>query len=215
MCFSAEASFIASAFCGVVAVGAINHAEKKTLLLAIIPLIFSLHQATEGVIWLSGKASCGIIGAEFYSLIASCLWPTYVPIAAWLAEQDENRHAWILRTLFIGLPVSIYNAYVFSFPLTVDFSHHQISYIPGTYYPLFVEFFYSAAVVIPFLLMSNKMLRYFGIVILLFFVLSMSVFNPSRYSVWCFFAAVSSVLIFLAVSSKNIMAESEKSLESR
>lgn len=54
MCFSAEASFAASA--AICAVGTLSVARAKNarqLPFAAIPLIFSLQQAIEGVLWIA------------------------------------------------------------------------------------------------------------------------------------------------------------------
>lgn len=60
MCFSAEASFIASGGLAVIGGVSLVMAKKEDKLLAVIPLLFSVQQAFEGVQWLyldSGSSS--------------------------------------------------------------------------------------------------------------------------------------------------------------
>lgn len=200
MCFSAEASFAASAVCAAVGVATLRRARKNEIPISLIPLIFSLHQAVEGSVWLSKDQSCSMFGGYIYAAIAFCLWSTYIPVAAWLAEDDPTRRTWIARLLFIGVPLSAYNFWVLSHPLSIDFSTHQIRYIPGVQTAPALEIVYALPVVLPFLLMRNRVFISLGIVISIFFGLSMLVFFLARYSVWCFFAAISSTMILLGVN---------------
>jgi len=56
MCFSANASFAASAVTGVIGIIAITKTRTTPqLLFATIPLLFSVQQLSEGVVWLSLK----------------------------------------------------------------------------------------------------------------------------------------------------------------
>ena len=56
MCFSATASFGASAVLGAIGIIAVAKAKTKPQrLFATIPLIFAVQQLTEGLLWLSLK----------------------------------------------------------------------------------------------------------------------------------------------------------------
>ncbi|MGL4543652.1 MAG: DUF6629 family protein, partial [Polymorphobacter sp.] len=53
MCFSATASFVASGVIGTVGVATLRHVrEPRTLLFALLPMLFAAHQFTEGWVWL-------------------------------------------------------------------------------------------------------------------------------------------------------------------
>ena len=88
--------------------------------------------------------------------------------------------------------------------LTIDFTTNQIRYLPAKRYPLIFDYIYAAAVTGPLLLHRNNYLRIFGCLILAFFVASILLFNPARYSVWCFFAAISSIILYLFVASRSV-----------
>ena len=59
MCFSATASFSAAAVCGAIGVLTVRRASRPDLMLALIPVIFALHQAFEGVVWLTRRTRTG------------------------------------------------------------------------------------------------------------------------------------------------------------
>ena len=52
MCFSAEASFIASGGLAVAGGASLKVAKKEQRLIALIPLLFAIQQAIEGMQWL-------------------------------------------------------------------------------------------------------------------------------------------------------------------
>jgi hypothetical protein len=53
MCFSAQASFGASAVLGIMGIYALHKAKQQERLLAIVPLFFAVQQACEGIVWLT------------------------------------------------------------------------------------------------------------------------------------------------------------------
>src|SRR6202044_3565146 len=53
MCFTATASFVASGVLGAVGVATLPQVKhRRELLFASLPVLFSVHQAIEGVVWL-------------------------------------------------------------------------------------------------------------------------------------------------------------------
>jgi hypothetical protein len=51
------------------------------------------------------------------------------------------------------------------------------------------------------LLHGSKYVKIFGCLILAFFAVSTPIFNPAHYSVWCFFAAGSSVVLYFFIAA--------------
>ncbi len=206
MCFSAAASFSAAAVCGVIGAAALRRARKPDLMLAAIPLIFGAHQALEGAVWLTEAEGWGRCAGYGFAGIAFCFWPVYTPLAAWLSEPDGSRRSWMLPFLVLGVAVAILAASVLYAGLKIDFAAHHIKYVPGRRYPLIFDYLYAAAVVGPLLLSRSIFLRIFGGLILAFFGVSTTLFNPARYSVWCFFAAISSAVLYFFIVSRNASA---------
>jgi hypothetical protein len=201
MCFSAEASFIAS---GVLAGTGIAISrlpkEKASVPLSLIPAIFATHQLIEGFIWLEhDQPEPDVIANAVvfaYVLIAYALWPIFIPYVAARVETDPRRRQWMHYCQVIGLGVGL--AYLVSIlrgPVAVSVDACSLSYsvnAPGWFFLP-----YLAAVSMPFLVSSRRGLVYFGLTIVTscaaaFYIASM----PSFPSVWCFFAAFMSATLY-------------------
>ncbi|HRK03041.1 MAG TPA: hypothetical protein PLH57_10285, partial [Oligoflexia bacterium] len=114
MCFSANASFLASA--GIGAVGAATLLKKPTireLPLALIPVCFSVQQASEGIVWLTLPTGGLLhsVAVKVFLLFATMLWPVLVPIAFYLVEQDSSRRKKMRFGIGLGLAVVAYLLY--------------------------------------------------------------------------------------------------------
>jgi hypothetical protein len=204
MCFSASASFSAAAVCAAVGVMALRRAAKPDLMLAFIPIIFSAHQVLEGFVWLTNAEGWGRCAGYSFAIIAFCLWPVYIPLAAWLSCSGDRRRMFMLFFLALGVVVAAAAASVLHSGLLIDFATNQIKYLPRRRYPLIFDYLYAASVVGPLVLHRNNYIKVFGCLILTFFGVSILVFNPARYSVWCFFAAVSSIVLYFFIVSARM-----------
>lgn len=199
MCFSAQASFTAAAICGTIGIASVLRCERKHWMLALVPLWFGLHQAIEGVVWLYKGQGIGHLAGLWFIGIAFCFWPTYIPLATLkLAPRGMRRNA-IWAILLAGLFVSLYAANILSYPVLIDLSSHKIHYITSQTGAAWVGNLYVLAVTAPLVLMRNRYLKLFGLLVFIFLVISLLFFVPAQFSVWCFFSAASSVLVFLAV----------------
>lgn len=194
MCYSAEASFIAS---GVLAGTSIAISripkDKNSLPLSAIPAIFAVHQLIEGAIWLNqGKVTSVAFQATavfMYALIAYVVWPVLIPFAAYLTEANKRRRLGMLACQVLGLAAGL--AYLLSIlrsPVGVSVHTCSLAYNPHAPGYLFAP--YLIAVSVPFLLSSKRGLVRFGLAILIacgvaFYFAS----RPSFPSVWCFLAA--------------------------
>ena len=199
MCFSAQASFTAAAICGTIGIACVIRCERKHLMLVLVPLLFGLHQAIEGVVWLYAGQEFGKLAGLLFVGIAFCFWPTYIPLSTLpLAPRGMRRNA-ILAILLAGIFVSLYAATILTYPLVIDFSSHKIHYITTKVGAKWVGYLYVLAVTVPLLLMRSLYLKLFGLTVFIFLLISLLFFFPAQFSVWCFFSAVSSILVFLAV----------------
>ncbi|MGO9545184.1 MAG: DUF6629 family protein [Rhodomicrobium sp.] len=203
MCFSATASFTAAAICGGIGAAALRQANGRDLMLAFIPVIFGAHQALEGAVWLTAGEGLGRCAGYSFASVAFCLWPVYIPWAARRSECNARRRTLMLPFLVLGVVVAVAAASVLHSGLKIDFAAHHIKYLPGRRYPLIFDYLYAAAVVGPILLHRSMYVKGFGCLIAAFFAVSLLVFNPARYSVWCFFAAASSIVLYFFAVSRN------------
>jgi hypothetical protein len=207
MCFSAAASFSAAAVCAGIGVMTVRRASKADLMLAFIPIIFSLHQALEGLVWLTNAEGSGRCAGYGYATIAFCFWPLYVPIAAWRSETDSHLRMFMLCFSLLGALLAAAAVWLLFAGLTIDFATNKIRYLPTKRYPLVFDYLYAVCVTGPFLLHRNIYIRIFGCLILGFFGVSILLFNPARYSVWCFFAAVCSIVLYFFVASRTVQGD--------
>lgn len=202
MCFSASASFIAGA--SLLAVGAVTvskAAQKAELPFAMIPVLFGLQQIVEGVIWLGLRFDTPLLNTfmtQVYSLFSHVLWPIYVPLAVLLLEPTPWRRRTLSAFLWVGAVVGLYLLYTLvRFPVRAEAVGGHILYVSPHFYALVVMGAYLAATCISTFFSSYKAVVAFGVVALLSFIAAYGFYALWFISVWCFFAAIQSGLVYL------------------
>jgi hypothetical protein len=203
MCFSAQASFAASIICGTIGAACLKKAGRPYWLLAAVPLLFGLHQAIEGVVWLYRGEDIGCYGGLAFASIAFCFWPVYIPLAVLPLEPRGGRKNALFGLLLLGVFVGLYAVWILTFPLSIDFTSHKIEYVTGQTGSKWVGYCYALCVIFPLLLTRINYARLFGVLVALFLMTSLLFFRPAQFSVWCFFAAASSVLVYLSIPAKR------------
>ncbi|HTP76801.1 MAG TPA: DUF6629 family protein [Rhizomicrobium sp.] len=202
MCFSATGSFIAAAI-NVAAGGAALRRTAGTSegILAALPFTFAAQQAIEGFLWMDIPNQGGAIGATAlgtsFVFIALAIWPAFSPFAAFLLERDRARRR-ILTALFgLGLGFGLYYAaQILEHPFGARIIGHSISYSNGVPFPLPVALLYCVCTCLPLLISTQGSLKLLGLCVLTGLVASYALFFYSFLSVWCFFAALASALVF-------------------
>lgn len=208
MCFSATASFTAAAVVG--GIGALTlrqaarHGERAILPIAAFPALFAMQQAIEGLLWLDlarpVAGACRPFLVHGFLGYAEIFWPVFAPFAAWLIERERWRRQFILFCLAIGAMLSAYLLFKMSGnPYSASAAAGHIAYHNGAVYPRGIEFAYVIATTISLTVSSHNMIRLLAVVILGGFAGAYLSFHQSYISVWCFFAAVASVLVYLFV----------------
>lgn len=217
MCFSASASFIAGGVLSAVGIVIIKKAEKKSeILFSSIPLLFGIQQIIEGLIWLTlhnNNAELNGVMTFIYSIFSHVLWPIFVPLSILLLETVIWRKK-IMFTLWIaGTAVALFLFYnLFAFPITSRVENHHIVYFSRHFYIYTVMGFYVAATCFSSMFSSHKMIRFFGVMALIAFTFSYLFYKVSFISVWCFFAAIMSVIIYGYFKNKNIEGSTQNNL---
>lgn len=208
MCFSASASFIAGASLSAVGIAALRSTAARTEQpLAAIPLLFGIQQLTEGVIWLTFDHDAPYVKLAMtyvYSGFSHVLWPVYVPFAMGVLEAVR----WRKRTLFAfgaaGLAVGLYLLYslVARRPVAEVVGQH-IVYDSPHFYQIPVMVVYLAATCVSCWFSSHGFVRLFGVLSLLSFIAAYAVHAAAFFSIWCFFAAMLSLLIYFHLKFRN------------
>lgn len=220
MCFSATASFSLSAAAGVVGVAALKQTTSKNEVpLAAIPLIFGIQQLIEGLLWLnvSGSGeSCAVTGlSSGYLFFAEVIWPAYVAIAVLLVEPERRRRCVLVAAALTGGLVSAYLLYDLVSDLPTAFVRgRSIGYSEDAGYLTLDQLPYLISTMLPLLISSHPAVRNFGVLVAAGFLVSAYVYSETFVSVWCFFAAASSVVLYLHFKRAALRASMQHSARS-
>ena len=201
MCFSATASFIAGGSLTAVGVATLRKSELKVEIpFAMIPLLFGIQQIIEGMLWLSFRFGAPLLNMTMtyaFTLFSHVLWPIFVPLSIGLVETVAWRKKVISAFLLIGIAVGLYLLYlIVRFPLTAEIDEH-IVYVSPHFYQIPVMALYLASTCVACFFSSSKLINIFGALALVLFMLAYWFYTVAFFSVWCFFAAVLSAVIYL------------------
>lgn len=204
MCFSASASFGASVILTTVGVAAMRKVQTRSHLpFAAIPLLFGVQQFVEGLLWIAlanPEFDYLLRGSTYLFLFfAQVVWPCWVPFSVLLLEKNRMQIRILILLLAIGLLVSIYLGYCITFyPVHAEISNYHIRYLFD--YPFSIGIasgiIYFVPTVLPPLFSSVKRMSLLGFVILISYVITLTYFHEYVISVWCFFAAVLSAIVY-------------------
>ena len=209
MCFSASASFIAGASLSGIGVTALTNVETKTERpFAMIPLLFGIQQLTEGVIWLTFSHDAPILKTvmtHVYSGFSHVLWPMYVPFAMGVLEAVPGRKRTFLAFEVAGVAVGLYLLYfLVTVPVVAEVIGMHIVYDSPHFYIVPVMVFYLAATCVSCFFSSHTFVRLFGVLALASFVAAYLVHVRALVSIWCFFAATLSLLIYVHLRFRDL-----------
>ncbi len=203
MCFTAGASFASSAVLATAGTATLREVHsKRELLLAIFPVVFSVHQLIEGVLWLTigrGQLQPLVHGlAVGYVVVAYGFWPTVSSAALYLIEPDAKHKKPLLWLLVLGACASLYLLYFISRGhVQASIVHHSIYYDSEIPHPDALTALYATATLLPFFFSSYPPLRAIGVVNLALCGVAFVVYHVTFHSVWCFFAAAFSINIYV------------------
>ena len=202
MCFSATASFSSSAAIAVVGVATLARSEhRKEWLFAAIPLLFALHQFTEGAVWLAldgHDAWGGIQPWGFaYMLYAQGLLPLLIPLSIWLIEPGRRRRLLILPFLALGVALTAYQLWaLLNYPTAISVEGHSVVYRNPATHHLLIAVLYVIATCGSLFFSGYRYIMVLGAVNLLGVLIVLGLKHYAFTSVWCAYAALVSVLIY-------------------
>ncbi len=217
MCFSAAASFAGAAVVSAVGVATVRKARKPNQkLFAVIPLLFGLQQFAEGALWVTLKSGghdlLQNVATYSFLIMALVIWPVVVPLSMWFMEEVSKRKKILTGLMVTGGIVSLYYAFsLISYDVTPQINGSHIQYVdefPET--PLgIVALFYMASTVAPLFVSSVRRMWLFGIMITLSYLVTVIFFTQYLASTWCFFAALTSVMIYWILNGSRTTASLE------
>ena len=201
MCFSATASFIAGVSLSVLGVATVKKVkEKAEMPFSMIPLLFGAQQIIEGMLWLSFRVDAPLLNVTMtyvFTLFSHVLWPIFIPFSIGLVETLAWRKKVISAFQVAGIAVGLYHLYVIvKFPVTSEVNGHMV-YVSSHFNKVPVMVLYLAATCVCSFFSSHKIINIFGVLALLLFMVAYWFYTVAFFSVWCFFAAILSVVIYL------------------
>jgi hypothetical protein len=201
MCFSATASFTASAILLMCGIAALTRAKEKQRLLALMPILFSIQQFIEGTIWQSLMAGQSAQMAIYaYLTFVYIVWPNWPALAITQMTTKSSEKMNLRLPLMAGIVTScIALAAFFVTEPQAAITCSHIAYradlprwllLPGSALYLF-------ATLAPFFISSIAHMWIIGVVLGLSYVATILFYQVAVTSVWCFFGALLSVFIFI------------------
>lgn len=206
MCFSATASFTAGTLllgAGILTVRSAHGARE--LPLAAIPLLFSIQQLIEGVVWMTFRYEAPLLNAAMthaYSFFSHVLWPVYVPVAVLLIEPPGWRRATLWGLSVAGAAVAAYLMYtLMAFPVVSRAIGQHIEYVSPHFFAAAVMSVYLLSTAISPMVSTHRWVKVFGVLALASFAAAYYFYARWFISVWCLFAAVLSLVLCAHLTS--------------
>lgn len=218
MCFSAQASFTAASVLTIIGALALSKAQTNEMrFFATTPLIFALQQMLEGFIWMTLNANNSmsylhITSMYGYIFFASLFWPIWIPWTLYTLEPNRKRKKILIGTIATGVLFAIIAALLLAFTkIHASIVNHHIAYsflleplriIPDLYRPyaeLGMRMAYVVATVGALFISSIPRMWMLGFVIGISYLVSYFYFQEAFGSIWCYFAAISSLLVLYII----------------
>lgn len=207
MCFSPEASFTAGAVLTVVGVETIRKVSKPShLAFASVTAFFAFQQFLEGVLWvvIPGGAHPGLqkAAAYFFLIMAEVIWPVLIPFSVLYMERSPARKKLLWALSAVGAAIGLYYLrHILNYDLHAEISGRHIIYVSARphAYAVAATLVYALATLTPFFVSSLKRAYIMGLIMTLSFVVSAVFYRTYLTSVWCFFAAMMSFVVYYII----------------
>jgi hypothetical protein len=202
VCFSPEADLIAGAAVTAIGIDALRHVEEpREYPLASLPIILGTHLLVETFVWWGASgdvpAFVGRTAVWIYLAVALGLLPFLVPAAVTAVEPDPRRRRWLMPLVALGAAVAAsLMAGVITGPIGARIVEGCcISYDTGPNHIPVLGGLYVVVTCMPMVLSSYRPMIVFGVVNLVAVGLLAWLLAAGYASLWCAWAAVTSVLI--------------------
>lgn len=202
MCFSAQASFTAGTVLLIVGAATVRRANLRSELpYAWIPVLFGIQQLLEGALWLTFPDGAPLLNTALthaYSFFSHVLWPIYVPLAALALEPVPWRRRVLIGIALAGSAVGLYLlATLFTLPIVATVTGRHIAYESPHFYALAAMSLYLLGTCASLMFSSHARVVAFGVAAFASAVAAYGFYTTWFISVWCFFAGMLSVIVFL------------------
>ncbi|WP_345994039.1 DUF6629 family protein [Sulfurimonas sp. HSL-1716] len=215
-------NFIFSGIIGIVGIKTLRKVSApEEVIFASLPLLFALHEFTQGFVWLGVyghiEPRALEIAESIFVFYAQGLLQFLVPLAIWLIEPKGFRRDLIAILMIAGALLSAYTLWGLSVqPTTVYLKNHLLVYVNPTTDHHWIGVIYALTTCGSLLLSRDISIQLFGW--LNFFGINL-VYWITPYaltSLWCLYAAIVSTVLYLHFVKRRIaFLEMLKKNESR
>jgi hypothetical protein len=203
VCFSPEADLLAGVVVTAVGVDALRHVRHhREAVLAGLPVLFGIHQLIEVPVWwgFDGRVSAELAGgaAWLYLAVAFGIIPWIVPHAVHRIEDDQRRRVWMRLLTGLGVAVAVsLTVPIFIEPVSVSDAGDYIVYSPHLVQGGPLTALYVVATCGALVLSSDRVVAGYGWMNLVAVSALATLLVTGVVSLWCVWAAVTSIAIAL------------------
>ncbi len=215
MCFSPTASFGSAAVLLIIGGVCMKNSRTAPLrLLSSIPLMLSVQQGLEGIVWISllnpEYSEWGKSATYGFLIFAQVVWPFFIPFSILMIEKEQKRRKILLFLTIIGSIQALFLGYgMLMYPVNSEVLHSHIRYdmdFPAASHWFGGVFYIIATGISPFI-SSIRRLKLVGLIVLCSYLFTRILYEQNIISVWCYFAAlISFVILSIILQSKNKIA---------
>ncbi len=211
MCFSAGASFTTSALLSLGSIAALSKVHKKSsIMVASMPLFFAVQQCAEGIVWLSYSYPAfepfRTVASYTFLAFAFVFWPIWIPLSLHIAETNKKRKYILLALLLAGILLALYMlAHFIMYGIGTTITDCNINYQMDITESLVIlnSIVYITATIAPFFISSIARMWLLGVAMAVSYLVAYVFYYYVFISVWCFFAALLSIIIFSILPLRN------------
>ena len=168
----------------------------------MIPGIFAVQQFSEGFVWLSLSnepyAAWNQSASLVFLIFAHILWPIWIPLSVVLLEKNRWRRQILVLLLGVGFMVAMLASYsLLAYPFGSQVEEYHIKYNLNhpAGFAAFIGAAYGFATVFPTFVSTVPKMWAVGLPIAISFVVTKVLFPDYIISIWCFFAAIISIVV--------------------
>ena len=208
MCFSLKASLVSSFLLFTISYFCIKkNKNTNKWALSLIPFFFAIQQLVEAGVWLTFDYDLNIklrlLFSYLFLLFAFIIWPIWMPFSFLKLETNKLKHKILKILFFFGLILASYltvNFFINSLTVKVDCNHIVYDIIVINNLNDFVKILiYFVPTITPFFISSFKKAKFFGLLATVSLVVTYLFFKYAATSVWCFFCALFSCLVYFII----------------
>lgn len=206
MCFSLQASSISALVLTLIGIACLKKAypHKALYPFAALPLIFGTQQTAEALVWygfLNQNTNALNLGTFSYLFFALLWWPVWMPYSLYCLEEKPRRKQILFGFLCLGLVYALFVVIIGCCTVGAQMMDHHIVYsIPQLErYTMLWLMGYIATAIVPFFVASYYLFWIFGLAFTFALIASIFMFSGAVISIWCFFAALLSFLVWIII----------------